>query len=298
MSSSVRAQALRWTLAAASAMSLTLTAACGIESPQGVGQGPSSVVPPTTTEASGPSEPSPGESSQPPDPTPDPVPTTPRPTSKPAPTSLPPSQPSGQRTPQPSGCAQGDRQREVENYLVQLGGFGELTVDGVQSAADCDAIKKFQQRYGIRPAEGRAGPTTADVARRLASTETGQCQVAAGTTVCVDLSLQTVWVIRDGTVVLGPTVTRTGMRGFRTPAGTFRINFRNVKEWSDPYEVWLPYWQHFYDGMGFHEATTYIHDASIGSHGCVNLLHADAVKLWELAQVGTRVYLFGVRPGT
>lgn len=200
--------------------------------------------------------------------------------------------------PSPTTCPQGERQREVETLLARLGGFGKVTVDGRQSADDCAAIKKFQRRYGISPASGRAGPTTYDVARRLAATRTGDCQAGPGTTICVNLTLQTVWVLRDGAVVLGPTVTRTGMAGFRTPAGTFAIDRRNLREWSDPYEVWMPYWQHFYSGMGFHETTTYLHDKSIGSHGCVNLLPADAVRLWGLTRVGTRVHLFGRRPGT
>ncbi len=198
----------------------------------------------------------------------------------------------------PAGCPQGDRQREVEGYLAQLGGFGPVVVDGVQSAADCAAIRKFQQRFGISPAEGRAGPTTADVARRLASTRTGDCHSGTGTTICVNLTLQTVWVLRDGAVVLGPTVIRTGKPGYATPAGTFHIGYRNLREWSVPYSVWMPYWQQFYDGMGFHETTTYIHDMSIGSHGCANLLHADAVALWGLTAVGTTAYFFGRRPGT
>jgi hypothetical protein len=195
-------------------------------------------------------------------------------------------------------CPEGEHQRDVEEYLDRLGGFGSVTVDGVQSAVDCKAIKKFQQRYGIRPAAGRAGPTTRDVARRLASTDTDKCEAGSETTFCVDLALQTVWAMRDGRVVMRPTVTRTGMAGFRTPAGTFTVNFRNVKEWSDPYEVWLPYWQHFTGGMGFHETTTYIHNSGIGSHGCVNLLPVDARRMWELGKVGTRVHLFGRRPGT
>jgi lipoprotein-anchoring transpeptidase ErfK/SrfK len=197
-----------------------------------------------------------------------------------------------------AGCATGEYQRDVEKYLAKLGGFGKIKVDGKQSAADCAAIKKFQQRYGIRPAEGRAGPTTRSVARRLASTDTRKCKTGKGTTLCIDLTLQTVWAMRDGKVVMAPTVTRTGMRGYRTPAGTYKVNLHKRKEWSNPYHVWLPYWQRFVRGIGFHETTTYLHDGSIGSHGCVNLLHADAVKLWGIGKVGTRVYVFGRRPGT
>jgi hypothetical protein len=221
--------------------------------------------------------------------------TTPNPTT---PSSTTPNRTTGPPPSTVDGCPWGNRQTEVESYLAQLAGFGPVTVDGRQSQVDCTAIKKFQRRYGISPAEGRAGPTTADVARRLATTRTDQCPAGPGTVVCVDLTLQTVWVMRDGRVAMAPTVTRTGMKGYATPAGTFRIDNTNIRAWSTPYKVWMPYWQHFHDGMGFHETATYLHDMPIGSHGCVNMLHADAVKLWNLAGVGTRVHLFGRRPGT
>ncbi|MFB9237093.1 L,D-transpeptidase family protein [Plantactinospora siamensis] len=198
----------------------------------------------------------------------------------------------------PAGCTQGEQQREVETYLARLGGFGPVEVDGRQSAADCAAIKRFQRRYGISPAAGRAGPTTADVAGRLARTNLASCRAGKGTTFCVDLTHQTVWVVRDGHVLLGPTVTRTGKPGYATVSGSYTIDYRNPREWSTPYEVWMPLWQHFYGGMGFHETTTYLHDMSIGSHGCVNLLPEDARRMWELGSVGTHVRLFGRRPGT
>ncbi|HEU4426927.1 MAG TPA: L,D-transpeptidase family protein [Pilimelia sp.] len=193
-------------------------------------------------------------------------------------------------------CPQGEHQRAVEAYLKKIGRFGPVIVDGKQSATDCAAIKKFQLRFGIRPAAGRAGPTTVDVARRIANTDTKACRAGTTTSFCVDLTHQTVWVMKGGKVVLGPTVTRTGMAGYRTPAGTFEINYRTLKEWSNPYEVWMPYWQRFYGGMGFHETTTYIHNKAIGSHGCVNLLPSDAKAMWKLGKTGTRVYLFGARP--
>ncbi|MER7455732.1 L,D-transpeptidase family protein [Micromonospora sp. NPDC126480] len=232
--------------------------------------------------------------SAPASPKPKPTPTRSGPTAKPEPSR---SAPKPSSSPSPAGCPQGERQRQVETYLTRLGGFGKLTVDGRQSAADCAAIKRFQQRYDIRPAHGRAGPLTYAVAKRLATTDTDVCGRRSGLTFCVDLTRQTTWVMRDGKVIVKPTVTRTGMAGFRTPAGTFTIDRRNRKEWSNPYEVWLPYWQHFTRGMGFHETTTYLHDYSLGSHGCVNLLHADAIRYWELGRIGSRVVLVGSRSG-
>ena len=198
-----------------------------------------------------------------------------------------------------AGCATGKYQKAVEGYLKKLGGFGKVTVDGRQSAADCAAIKKFQKRYDIRPAAGTAGPTTNGVAKRLAGTKTSACKAKkTGTTICVDLTKQTVWVMRSGKVYVKPTVTRTGMKGYRTPTGTFKINKRTKKEWSDPYEVWMPYWQRFVGGVGLHQTTTYLHDGWRGSHGCVNLLQADAKQLYGIGTIGMTVKVYGRRSGT
>jgi lipoprotein-anchoring transpeptidase ErfK/SrfK len=202
------------------------------------------------------------------------------------------------------GCPVGEKQRETETALAAIGSYGAIVVDGAQTPADCATIIKFQKRFGISPANGRAGPTTADVARRIAGSlqagEQAKCTPGASAlTACVDLTLQTVWVIRaDGSVAFGPTVVRTGYRGYATPAGTYKVNNRNPREWSIKYKVWLPYWQHFTRGMGFHETTTYLHNMGNGSHGCVNLLRSDAKELWNLIGYNTTVHTFGRRPGT
>ncbi len=198
-----------------------------------------------------------------------------------------------------SACATGKYQKQVEGYLKKLGAYGKVTVDGRQSAADCAAIKKFQKRFGIQPVSGLAGPTTDNVAQRLVATKTSACKASRSVvTVCVDLTHQTVWTMRGGKVTFGPTVTRTGMKGHRTPTGTFKINKRTTKEWSDPYHVWMPYWQRFVGGVGLHQTTTYLHDGWRGSHGCVNLLPSDAKYLYGKLKMGTTVRVFGRRPGT
>ena len=204
--------------------------------------------------------------------------------------------------PRVAPCTTGSRQRELETALATLPDYAGVVVDGRQSPADCAVIRRFQQRFGIEPTAGQADATTADVASRIAASSTPdgqqQCTTGPGVTACVDLTRQTTWVVRDGETVLGPTVIRTGFRGHPTPAGTYRINKRALQEWSDPYEVWLPYWQRFIGGIGFHESTTYLHDGSLGSHGCVNLLPADAAAMYDTLQIGTTVHTFGRRPGT
>jgi lipoprotein-anchoring transpeptidase ErfK/SrfK len=229
-------------------------------------------------------------STPPPSPTPTPTPAstpTPSRTTKPKPTS----------TPSPT-CPQGTKQREVETALAKIGSYGAITVDGRQTLADCETIKRFQRRMGIYPIDGRAGPTTADVSARIAATDIGACAAGDQTMACVDLTNQTFYLMKGGTVAVGPTVTRTGMKGFATPAGTFTINDRATTHWSIPYLAWLPYWQHFYNGDGLHETTTYIHNKAIGSHGCVNLLRGDAARAYSLLTIGSKVRLYGRRPGT
>lgn len=231
-----------------------------------------------------------------------PTPTTTSPSAQPSaaaqPSTTPSTQPSKPPSKPPTGCPQGPNQKAVETALAKLGTWGPVTVDGVQSAADCAAIKKFQQRYGISPANGRAGDTTSSVAKRLAATDPAECKAGAGIVACVDLTHQTTYLMKDGKLSYGPTVTRTGMAGFATPSGWFSVFDRADKHWSTPYEVWLPYWQQFYNGDGFHQTTTYIHDMGIGSHGCVNLLPADAKKYYATLKYGTKVHLYGRRPGT
>ena len=194
----------------------------------------------------------------------------------------------------------GEYQEEVEQILDTLGDYGTVFVDGEQSVQDCAAIKKFQKRMGIEPDAGYAGPVTKGIGDRLVETALEDCDAASkGKTVCVDLTHQTLWVVdSDGERLTDPTVTRTGMKGYATTPGTHEINVREEKHWSNPYDVWLPYWQHFHDGEGLHETTTYLHDESIGSHGCVNLLPSDAEELYGLLDYNDTVEVFGKRPGT
>jgi hypothetical protein len=76
----------------------------------------------------------------------------------------------------------------VENHLNNLGSWGKVIADGKQSDADCAVIKKFQSRFGISPANGRAGSLTVNVARRIASSAPGRCNAGEGTTACIDLN--------------------------------------------------------------------------------------------------------------
>jgi hypothetical protein len=223
----------------------------------------------------------------------------PSPSPSPSTSPTPAAPPSPSKSPKPKPCEKdGGYQLIVEQTIAKLGGFGPVTADGKQSEADCAAIKKFQIRYGLRPTDGVAGPDTGGVAKRLMESDPAACGAGSGIFACVDLTHQTTWLMKDGALLYGPTVTRTGFAGHVTREGHFKIEWRAITDWSEPYSVWLPYWQAVDGGNGFHETTTYIHNAAIGSHGCINLLHDDAVKYWDTLKVGTPVNVFGHRPGT
>jgi hypothetical protein len=204
----------------------------------------------------------------------------------------------------PSGAAQaagdcrtGPGQLTVEKYIARNPSLGKVIVDGRQtSATECKAVKNFQARFGISPVAGYAGPTTGSVASRLLGAHLSRCKT--GTRVCVDLSTQTFWMVRSSRIVMGPFPLRSGRTGgYQTPTGTFRIGTKKKMTVSSYYGTKMPYWQQFHRDMGFHETPSYLYQGP-GSHGCLNLLRRDAVKLYGLTQRGTTVQIFGRKPGT
>ncbi|TQS41427.1 L,D-transpeptidase [Cryptosporangium phraense] len=193
---------------------------------------------------------------------------------------------------QAAGCSPrtGPAQRQVEKYL-------HLKVDGKASQADCVAVQRFQQRMGIRPTAGYAGPLTGSIVTRLANASYSKCGANGGIRVCVDLTHQVFWVKRNSSLAYGPAPIRTGRAGLATPAGLFRIQDKKVSTVSTIFKVKLPYWERFYADMGFHQTTTYLYDGgSPGSHGCINLLPIDARTLFKYTKYGTPVKIFGKKP--
>jgi len=228
------------------------------------------------------------------EPTSSPSPSPEAPPTSSAPSPTPPAKPA---------CKEGKNQLEVERLLAAMGGYGKIQVDGKQSDADCAAVKKFQSRFSLRPVDGVPGGATLNVAKRLHASDPSRCGAGSELTACIDLTNQTTYLMRDGKVFYGPTVTRTGYdhpdgKGAPTPTGTYHIIERQRSNFTDSFGVYLNYWQRIMGNNGFHETTSYIHDMSLGSHGCVNLLRVDAIYYWNNIKVGTTVKVFGRRPGT
>jgi len=187
----------------------------------------------------------------------------------------------------------GPYQREVEGWL-------KLTVDGEQSAADCEAIRAFQTQHGIKPAIGFAGPVTWAHMQFLAARDNpnaaGKCPVRTGRVACVDLDRQLTWVQQGEKVLFGPVPMRSGRAEYPTRTGSHKIYWRHKNHLSTLYNTPMPYAQFFSGGQAFHAVYDTIH-TTVGSMGCVNLRLGDARELWDVLEAGDEVYVWGRRPG-
>ncbi|MEV5981058.1 L,D-transpeptidase [Streptomyces sp. NPDC052114] len=184
-------------------------------------------------------------------------------------------------------------QRELEREL-------RLPVDGRQSAADCVAIRRLQQRLGIRPADGSASLRTyrlvvADHVRRDPAARRG-CPVKPFRVTCVDLNRQILWVQKGRGLVFDPVPIRSGRDGLETRRGWQRIYWKNRDHFSTIYHVPMPYAQFFNGGQALHGTRADLF--SSGSAGCVNLALGDAKRLYALLVKGDRLYIWGTKPGT
>ncbi|MEH0576360.1 MULTISPECIES: L,D-transpeptidase family protein [Streptomyces] len=188
----------------------------------------------------------------------------------------------------------GPYQRAVERWL-------KLKVDGKQSAADCKAVRAFQQAQKIQPAIGFAGPVTWARMQLISAGKNPnagkKCPVRTYRVACVDLDRQVTWVQKGTKVVFGPVSMRSGRAVHPTRKGWHTVYWRHKNHVSTLYGTPMPYAQFFDGGQAFHAVYGSIHTV-IGSMGCVNLTLGDARALWGVLKNGDKVYVWGHRPGT
>jgi lipoprotein-anchoring transpeptidase ErfK/SrfK len=127
-------------------------------------------------------------------------------------------------------------------------------------------------------------PTTtkAPVARTAAKVSSTPCSVAAKA--CVDLSARKAWLVDDGKIVYGPVSIMPGRVGWRTPVGTFHVEFKSAHYFSHEFQVPMPDAVFFYPGIAFHVGSLSVH-----SHGCVHLSQTSASKFFHTLSTGDEV---------
>ncbi|MFE0101635.1 L,D-transpeptidase family protein [Streptomyces sp. NPDC059009] len=187
-------------------------------------------------------------------------------------------------------------------YQRQLEGFLRLRVDGVQSDADCEAIRRFQQRQGVRPADGTANLWTYRMMLVVQAgrnpNRAGHCPVRPRRVTCVDMDRQLLWVQTGRRVDFGPVPVRTGRDGQETRHGWHTVYWRHRDHYSNLFHhAPMPYAQFFDRGQALHGSPHDLYNGG-GSAGCINLRVPDAERLWQLLKVGDLVYVWGAKPGT
>lgn len=118
----------------------------------------------------------------------------------------------------------------------------------------------------------------------------------------INLTAQHLFYYKDGNLIVeSDFVSGNLAKGWGTPAGTYPLTYkeRNATLKGENYRTPVDYWMPFNGGIGMHDAkwrgtfggTIYKNG---GSHGCVNLPHSVAKKIFENISSGTPVICYNL----
>ena len=118
----------------------------------------------------------------------------------------------------------------------------------------------------------------------------------------INLTAQHLFYYKNGSLITeSDFVSGNLSKGWGTPAGTYPLTYkeRNATLKGENYRTPVDYWMPFNGGIGMHDATwrsTFggaIYKTG-GSHGCVNLPHSVAQKIYENISSGTPVICYNL----
>jgi Sporulation and spore germination/L,D-transpeptidase catalytic domain/Putative peptidoglycan binding domain len=187
------------------------------------------------------------------------------------------------RPPPDAGGAPNAETRALQQRLADLGFLAVSSVDGVAGEETRFAVIAFQ-KWARLARDGVAGPQTR--AALAAAGRPSAITSGGGRRVEVLLDRQLALAIESNHVVRAIHVS-TGAPGFGTPAGSYSVFRKEVRSWSVPFKVWLPWASYFVGGIAFHEYPDV--PVSPASHGCVRTPHYDAQWLYNFTPIGTPV---------
>ncbi|MBD0328683.1 MAG: GerMN domain-containing protein [Thermoleophilia bacterium] len=174
---------------------------------------------------------------------------------------------------------------QVQERLVALRYLPAGGADGLLGQQTRHAILAFQGWERV-PRDGRA---TRALLGRLQRAAPPRPRAGSARRIEVSIARQVALLVQGPAVVRAIHVS-TGARGFETPRGTYRVYRKELRSWSYPYRVWLPYASYFVRGVAFHESPdvpTYP-----ASHGCVRVPIVEAPFVYRFATMGTRVVVW------
>ncbi|PTL58730.1 L,D-transpeptidase family protein [Paraconexibacter algicola] len=173
--------------------------------------------------------------------------------------------------------------REIQQRLADLRFLPQDAVDGLNGYRTTQAVMAFQAWHGLQR-DGVAGPMTQ---AKLAKAGVPQPRLGGPP--------RRIEVFRDKGVILlvsgGRTVraihVSTGAGANATPTGRYTVSRKELRSWSVPYRVYLPYASYFNQGIAFHEWSDV--PAFPASHGCVRIPSPEAPGVYAFAKTGTAV---------
>jgi lipoprotein-anchoring transpeptidase ErfK/SrfK len=177
---------------------------------------------------------------------------------------------------------------DAERRLAELGYLDAAEADGRENDATFNSVMAFQKWEGL-DRDGVVGPQTTGALTRAAR-PTPRTAGGSGRRVEVLLDRQVALFI-VGNRVERVLHVASGKAGYETPTGRYAITRKYEKDWSVPYEVWLPWASYFVGGVAFHESPDV--PAAPASHGCVRVPVGDAKWLYDRTPVGTPVTVLG-----
>ena len=175
--------------------------------------------------------------------------------------------------------------KAVQKRLVTLKYLPSSAVTSKNDYRTQQAVMAFQAWHGLQR-DGLVGPSTRD---KLKTSSVPKPTIAAGRRIEVYRQKGVVLLIDKGKVVRA-IHTSTGKPGFSTPSGRYEIYRKSVRDWSYPFEVWLPFASYFTGGYAFHEYADV--PAFPASHGCARIPAPEAPVVYAFATIGTTVNVY------
>lgn len=172
----------------------------------------------------------------------------------------------------------------LQARLATLGFLDPAAADGRPGPRTTAAVIAFQ-KWARLGRDGVAGPAT-QAALASAARPTPRTTGGAGRRVELLLDRQVALAIENDHVVRVLHVS-SGAAGTPTPPGSYAVTRKELRSWSVPFQVWLPYASYFVGGIAFHEYPEVpVYPAS---HGCVRMTSFDAPWMFAFLSTGTPV---------
>jgi N-acetylmuramoyl-L-alanine amidase len=188
----------------------------------------------------------------------------------------------GGRTLRPG--SRGEGVRMLQRRLIALGYLPKGRDGGAFDRLTWHAVVAFQGWRGL-PRDGIVGAVTHE-ALGEATRPDAWGRLVHGLE--LDLRRQVLLLVARGVAARAIHVS-TAAAGYHTPTGKFRVYRRELRSWSAPYSVWLPYALYFSEGHAIHGYDSV--PVFPASHGCVRVPMAEAPGVYSFAPVGTSVWV-------